>query len=125
VWDDFGGFYDPVKPPHVDVMGYGPRTPALIISPWTVQGDNPQDGTVDHTVYDFTSVLRFIEDLHGLPPLTQRDAQADPLSGAFDFTQKPDDHKLILPLRTDCPYGTDSSAFGVGAILPNVGVPYG
>ena len=30
VWDDFGGFYDPVAPPHVDVMGYGPRTPALI-----------------------------------------------------------------------------------------------
>jgi len=125
VWDDFGGFYDPVKPPHVDVMGYGPRTPALIISPWTVRGDNPDGGSVDHTVYDFTSVLKFIEDLHDLPPLTARDANADPLTGAFDFTQKPDDHKLVLPLRTDCPYGTDPSAFGVGAILPNVGVPYG
>jgi len=125
VWDDFGGFYDPVSPPHLDVMGDGPRTPALIISPWTVRGDNPDGGSVDHTVYDSTSVLRFIEQLHDLPPLTARDAQADPLTGAFDFTQKPDDHKLILPLRTDCPYGNDSSAFGMNAILPNVGVPYG
>ena len=29
VWDDFGGFYDPVPPPHFDIMGLGPRTPAL------------------------------------------------------------------------------------------------
>ena len=33
VWDDFGGFYDHVPPPHYDIMGLGPRTPALIISP--------------------------------------------------------------------------------------------
>jgi hypothetical protein len=97
----------------------------LVISPWTVRGDNPDGGSVDHTVYDSTSVLRFIEQLHDLPPLTARDAQADPLTGAFDFTQKPDDHKLILPLRTDCPYGNDASAFGLGAVLPKIGVPYG
>ena len=54
VWDDFGGFYDPVPPPHVDIMGYGPRTPALIISPYTRTGDNPDGGYVDHTTYDFT-----------------------------------------------------------------------
>jgi len=46
VWDDFGGFYDPVPPPHLDVMGLGPRTPALIISPYTVQGEEaPTAGT--------------------------------------------------------------------------------
>ena len=44
VWDDFGGFYDHVKPPHYDIMGLGPRTPALIISPWTRRGDNPDGG---------------------------------------------------------------------------------
>ncbi len=42
VWDDFGGFYDPVVPPHYDIMGLGPRTPALIISPYTRTGDNPE-----------------------------------------------------------------------------------
>ena len=44
VWDDFGGFYDHVPPPHYDIMGLGPRTPALIISPWTRRGDNPDGG---------------------------------------------------------------------------------
>ena len=89
VWDDFGGFYDHVVPPHYDVMGLGPRTPALIISPYTKAGDNPDGGSIDSTVYEFSSVLRFIEDLHGLDPMTDRDAQASPLAGAFDFTQPP------------------------------------
>src|SRR5439155_7842993 len=35
VWDDFGGFYDHVAPPHYDILGLGPRTPALVISPLT------------------------------------------------------------------------------------------
>jgi phospholipase C len=105
VWDDFGGFYDPVPPPHVDRMGLGPRTPALIISPYTVRGGSPNGGSVDHSVYEFSSVLRFIEQLFGLDPMTERDANADPLSGAFDF-EHPRFSKLILPLRPDCPYGT-------------------
>jgi phospholipase C len=102
VWDDFGGFYDHVVPPHYDVMGLGPRTPALIISPYTVAGDNPDGGSIDSTVYEFSSVLRFIEDLHDLQPMTDRDAQASPLAGAFDFTQPP---RLEYPkLRErDCP----------------------
>jgi phospholipase C len=102
VWDDFGGFYDHVPPPHYDVMGLGPRTPALIISPWTVQGDNPDGGSIDSTVYEFSSVLRFIENLHGLKPMTDRDRQADPLSGAFDFSQEPRLDPLIIEPR-DCP----------------------
>lgn len=102
VWDDFGGFYDHVSPPHYDVMGLGPRTPALIISPYTRAGANPDGGSIDSTVYEFSSVLRFIEDLHGLAPMTDRDAQASPLAGAFDFTQPP---RLDVPkLRErDCP----------------------
>ncbi len=83
VWDDFGGLYDHVAPPHPDVYGLGPRTPALIISPWAKRG------FVDHTQYDFTSVLRLIEDIHGLTPLAERDTAADPLSGAFDFDSPP------------------------------------
>jgi len=102
VWDDFGGFYDHVAPPHYDIMGLGPRTPALIISPYTVTGSNPDGGAIDPTVYEFSSVLRFMEDLHGLAPMTDRDAQASPLAGAFDFTQAP---RLDVPkLRErDCP----------------------
>jgi phospholipase C len=109
VWDDFGGFYDHVAPPHYDVLGLGPRTPALIISPWTRTGSNPAGGSIDHTTYEFSSVLRFIENMYKLPAMTQRDKQADPLSGAFDFSQKPHLKKLILPYRHDCPYGTSLS----------------
>ena len=102
VWDDFGGFYDHVRPPHYDVMGLGPRTPALIISPWTRRGDNPDGGYIDSTVYEFSSVLRFMENLHSLDSMTNRDGRADPLTGAFDFTQEPRLDPLILNER-DCP----------------------
>jgi phospholipase C len=112
VWDDFGGFYDPVPPPRPDIMGMGPRTPALIISPYTRTGRSPDGGYVDHTTYEFSSVLKFIEDLHELKPLTERDAKADPLSGAFDFTAKPNLKPLVLPLRQECPYGTDEGDLG-------------
>jgi phospholipase C len=106
VWDDFGGFYDHVNPPQYDIMGLGARAPALIMSPWTTRGSNRLGGSIDHHTYEFSSVLRFIEDIFGLAPLTLRDEQADPLTGAFDFSKPPDMHRLILPLRQDCPYGT-------------------
>ena len=122
VWDDFGGFYDPVAPPQYDVMGLGPRTPALIISPYTVAGDNAEGGSVDSTVYEFSSVLAFIEQRFGLEPMTERDAQADPLSGAFDF-ENPNFDKLVLPLRDDCPYGTTIAEFS-GAARRTIGSPF-
>ncbi len=102
VWDDFGGFYDHVVPPHYDIMGLGPRTPALIVSPYTRAGSNPDGGSIDSTIYEFSSVLRFMEELHGLDPMTDRDAQASPLAGAFDFTQPP---RLDVPKlhELDCP----------------------
>jgi len=106
VWDDFGGFYDHVKPPRYDVMGLGPRTPALIISPWTREGDNPLGGALDNTEYEFSSVLAFIEKTFDVKPLTARDKRADPLSGVFDF-KHPDLSKLVLDYRSDCPYGSD------------------
>jgi phospholipase C len=96
VWDDFGGFYDHVPPPHLDVMGLGPRVPLLVISPWA------KAGYVDQTTYEFSSVLKFIETLHDLEPLTERDEQADDMLAAFDFEQEPSDRKLILEERT-CP----------------------
>jgi phospholipase C len=97
-WDDFGGFYDHVKPPHYDVMGLGPRVPLLIISPWA------KNGYIDSTTYEFSSVLKFIETLHGLEPLTERDRRANDMMNAFDFDQEPNPRgrKLILEQR-ECP----------------------
>ena len=93
-WDDFGGFYDHVPPPHVDLYGMGPRVPALVISPWA------RRGYVDHRVYDFSSILRTIEELYGLPTLGQRDAQAKAMWRSFDFNQTPT--KPLLRERRWC-----------------------
>jgi phospholipase C len=82
-WDDFGGFYDHVPPPQVDKYGYGPRVPALVISPWS------RAGSVVHTAYDFTSPLKLIETRFGLHPLADRDRAAKDMLDCFDFTQKP------------------------------------
>jgi phospholipase C len=67
----------------------------MIISPYARQG------YVDHTMYEFSSVLRFIEDNWSLTQLTRRDRIADGLGGALDFSQTPlpPDPQ---PLRTDC-----------------------
>ena len=96
-YDDFGGFYDHVPPPHYDIMGLGPRVPMLIISPWAKQG------YIDSTTYEFSSVLKFIETVFGLDCMTHRDCAASDMMNAFDFTQdvKPRDRKLILEER-DC-----------------------
>ncbi len=78
-WDDYGGWYDHVKPPQVDGFGYGFRVPLLLVSPYA------RHGYVDHTLADHTSVLKFIETLFGLPSLAQRDSKANNLIEAFNF----------------------------------------
>jgi phospholipase C len=78
-WDDWGGWYDHVPPPQVDADGYGYRVPLMIISPYA------KPGFIFHETADFTSMLKFMERLYGLRPLTSRDAAANDLLGAFDF----------------------------------------
>jgi phospholipase C len=55
-WDDWGGFYDHVKPPVVDREGYGIRVPGLVISPYA------RKGYIDHQVLSSDAYLKFIED---------------------------------------------------------------
>ena len=82
-YDDWGGWYDHVKPPQVDRYGYGFRVPALLVSPYAKRG------SVDHTALDFTSILRFIEDNWGLKPLSTRDARANSIASGLDFAKPP------------------------------------
>jgi phospholipase C len=82
-WDCYGGFYDHVPPTQVDAMGYGFRVPCLVVSPFA------RAAFLDHTTNDHTSILRFIEDRFGLAPLSSRDAAANNLAEAFDFTASP------------------------------------
>jgi len=83
LWDDWGGFYDPVPPPQIDYTSLGMRVPAIVISPWA------KHGYVSHTQYDFGSILRFIEENFGAASLGASDATANSLGNVFDFTQTP------------------------------------
>jgi len=60
-------------PDHVDAH----RTEALVISPYT------KHGAVDSTLYSTTSMLRTIELVLGLKPMTQFDAAAAPMFNSF------------------------------------------
>jgi phospholipase C len=106
-WDDWGGFYDHVKPPKVDGQGYGLRVPALVISPYAKRG------YVDHQTLSFDAYLKFIEDdfLGGqrLDPKTDGRPDSRPdvrenaailgnLANDFDFGAKPRP-PILLPLR--------------------------
>ena len=57
--------------------------PCLVISPYAKRG------YVDSQTNDHTSILKFIETLFGLKALSTRDASANNMSEAFDFSQKP------------------------------------
>jgi len=83
-WDDWGGFYDHVKPPHLDYQGLGFRVPLLAISA------RAKKGYVAHNQYEFGSILRFAEDNWGLGSLGHTDARAaDFVNDFFSFTQPP------------------------------------
>jgi len=88
-YDDWGGWYDHVYPPQVDKDGYGPRVPAIMVSPYA------KKGFIDSTVLDFTSILKFIGMNWGIPPLAERDANANDLTSAFDFSQPPRQAEFI------------------------------
>ena len=106
VYDEHGGFYDHVKPGCAvspgdeipkgqktrnalgfDFTQYGVRVPAVIVSPLIPRS------SVDHTLYDHSSILATLERLLGMNPLTKRDECAN------DFR-----HLLTNPApREDCP----------------------
>ena len=79
-YDDWGGWYDHVKPPQVDRYGYGFRAPALLVSPYA------KKGYVDHTTLDFTSMLKFIENNWGSRRSPSVTAKPTSIAGAFDFS---------------------------------------
>jgi phospholipase C len=106
-WDDWGGFYDHVRPPTVDAQGYGLRVPALVISPYA------RRGYIDHQTLSFDAYLKFIEDdfLHGARINPRTDGRPDPrpdvrenakalgnLITDFNFRQRPL-APLLLPLH--------------------------
>jgi hypothetical protein len=106
-WDDWGGFYDHVVPPRVDVNGYGLRVPAMVISPYAKRG------YIDHQTLSFDAYAKFIEDdfLGGQRLNPRTDGRPDPrptvrenvailgdLTNDFDFSQAPRP-PVVLPVH--------------------------
>jgi hypothetical protein len=93
-------------PDHVDAH----RTVALVISPYAKRQ------VKDHTHYSTVSLLRTMELILGLPPMTQFDAAATPMIAAFQDTPDLRPYKAIVPKQpldernTASAYGTGLSA---------------
>jgi phospholipase C len=122
-YDDSDGWYDHVMPPIVnhssdpvydaltgpgmcgqigagayqDRCGYGPRLPLLVISPYA------RRNSVDHSVTDQASILRFIEDNWSLGRIGDQsfDEKAGSLDGLFKHHRSR--HRLILDPETGEP----------------------
>jgi len=91
-FDEWGGFFDHVPPPaspdvKPEYQQRGFRVPCILISPFA------RRGRVAHGTYDHTSILKLVEWRWGLEPLSMRDAQANNLAAALDFSRR----KLEVP----------------------------
>ena len=93
VWDDWGGWYDHVKPPQLDRMGLAFRVPMIVISPWAKRH------YVSHVQHEFGSIVKFTELAFDLPSLHTTDDRSDALRDCFDFTQRPGPFKPIPSVR--------------------------
>ena len=99
--DCHGGYYDHVPPPSAiepedlgtqkslekDLLRFdrlGFRVPAVIVSPYAKRN------YTSHTQYDHTSILKLIQILWNLPPLTRRDAAAEAPLDALDLDSAPE-----------------------------------
>jgi hypothetical protein len=105
VWDDWGGFYDPVAPPLPRDTQGGPgfRVPLIVISPYTRLNQSSQPGYISNVRYSFGSIIRFVEDTFGLGRLGTTDETTNSLGpeygsqggDMFDFNQSPRPFQVI------------------------------
>ncbi len=88
-WDDWGGWYDHVVPPHYNSYELGFRVPLIVVSPYA------KAHYVSHRQHEFASILKFVEETFDLGSLHTTDLRADDLSDCFDFAQTPIEFKPI------------------------------
>ncbi|HEY1654314.1 MAG TPA: alkaline phosphatase family protein [Candidatus Tumulicola sp.] len=84
-WDDWGGWYDHVRPKIYNKYELGFRVPLVIVSAYA------RPGYVSHRQHEFASMLAFAEKVFGIHKgaLHGTDMRADDLMDAFDFKQSP------------------------------------
>jgi phospholipase C len=95
-WDEGGGWYDHVPPPHLNYDGLGMRVPLLVISAYA------KNNYVSHVQYEHGSILKFIEERFGLPAMSASDMRANSPGDCFDFSQSP---RKFTPIPAE--YGED------------------
>ena len=82
-WDDWGGWFDHVKPQILDSYELSFRVPLIVVSPYA------KSGYISHQQHEFASILHYIEDNWGLGTLGFTDARADDLADCFNYSQTP------------------------------------
>jgi len=92
-WDDWGGWYDHVKPQTFNAYEDGFRVPLIVISPYA------RPGYVSHVQHEFGSILKFTEEAFNLGTLGYTDARSDDLSDCFDYNQTPIGFRQIQASR--------------------------
>lgn len=70
-YDEHGGFFEHVRPPQLDAYGLGMRVPTWVISPYA----KPEH--LEPTVYEHSSILKFIETVFDLPTLASVNRRFD------------------------------------------------
>ena len=125
IYDEWGGFFDHVAPPHVpddrassdlyeDFGQMGFRIPALTVSPYS-RGKSDRSGfRVDHGGYGHESILKLISYRFGLGELTLRQSAARNIGLSFDWAHPSFD----APALPDPPeVATAPCALGGGDVL--------
>jgi phospholipase C len=110
-WDEHGGFYDhvvppPATPPADSAPGskynqygfgfdrYGVRVPAVVVSPYIPAN------TIDHRLYDHSSIPKTIESAFGLASLTNRDRDAQSVLSLLSLSQARTDTPTSLTMQS-------------------------
>jgi phospholipase C len=113
-WDEHGGFYDHIAPPPATAPGdtqagskynrfgftfdqYGVRVPAVIVSPRIPRN------TIDHRLYDHSSIAATLVAAFGLKSLTARDAAANNVLPLLSLASARTDTPATLPAAMAAP----------------------
>ncbi|TPQ27376.1 phospholipase C [Methylomonas koyamae] len=103
-YDEHGGFFDHVSPPRAPLISgaattegmdrYGPRVPALVVSPWVERGSVAKE-TFDHTSILKTIAKRFLP--NNPPDMGERMAQANDLEPFLRASPRGDRPAIPVP----------------------------